>query len=375
MSIPLVSIVVNNFNYERFLQQSIDSALAQTHARTEVIVVDDCSTDGSREIIQAYRERVVPVLRRTNGGQGAAINEGFRAARGEIVIFLDADDYLHPEAAARVAARWIPGCSKIQYRLDIVDGSGRKLALHPPADVRLDTGDVTPQLRATGRYQGPVTSGNAWSAAVLTKILPVPEDEFRLCADGYLVTVAPFHGPVVSLEESLGAYRLHGANAWSVIGATVDPGSLAAYLRRALRHDAARYRALERVAHELGLRLAAEPGLGDPEHLSNRLSSLCLEPEQHPHPGDRRASLAARGLRSVLSVSLPLRQRLLLAVWFLGGGLLPRPVAARVGTWILAPGARPAAVRQLFRVARRVLGRGGTDGAETPRTAEQAQRA
>src|SRR5262249_12374307 len=205
--------------------------------------------------------RVAPVLRTTNGGQGAAINDGFRVAKGEIVIFLDADDYLNPEAAARVASRWMPGCSKIQYRLDIVDGSGRKLALHPPADVRFDSGDVTPKLRATGRYQCPVTSGNAWSAAVLKKILPVPEEEFRLCADGYLVTVAPFHGPVVSLDESLGAYRLHGANAWSVIGATVDPATLAGHLRRTLRHDAARYSALAGVTRELGVRLQGDPRL------------------------------------------------------------------------------------------------------------------
>ena len=375
MSIPLVSIVINNFNYDRFLQQSIDSALAQTHARTEVIVVDDCSTDGSREIIHACRDRVVPVLRTANGGQGAAINDGFRVARGELVIFLDADDYLHPEAAKCVAARWNPECSKLQYRLDIVDGSGRKLALHPPADVRFDSGDVTARLRAMGRYQCPVMSGNAWSAAVLRKILPVPEDEFRLCADGYLVTVAPFHGPVVSLEETLGAYRLHGANAWSVISTTVNPVSLAGHLRRALRHDAARYRALERVAGELGLQLSPDPGLCDPEHLSNRLSSLCLEPEHHPHPGDQRASLATRGLRSVLRAPLPLRQRLLLTVWFIAGGLLPRAAAARVGTWVLAPGARPPAVRQLFKVAGRLLGRGATDGTQAGRPSEQTQRA
>ena len=60
---PLVSIVVNNFNYARFLPQSIASALAQTHPRTEVIVVDDASTDGSRDVIRSFGERVVSVAR------------------------------------------------------------------------------------------------------------------------------------------------------------------------------------------------------------------------------------------------------------------------------------------------------------------------
>jgi hypothetical protein len=373
MPIPLVSIVINNFNYGRFLQQSIDSALAQTYSRREVVVVDDCSTDGSREIMEACRDRIVPVLRATNGGQGAAINDGFRVTKGEIVIFLDADDYLHPEAAERVAARWISGSSKLQYRLDIVDASGRKIALHPPPDVHFDSGDVTPRLLATGRYQCPVMSGNAWSGAVLRKILPVPEEDFRLCADGYLVTVAPFHGPVISLEESLGAYRLHGANAWSVVSATVDPVSLAGHLRRALRHDAARYRALEGVARGLGIAVAAAPGLRDPEHLSTRLTSLCLEPEHHPHPGDRRARLGLRGLISTLRASLPLRQRVLLALSFIGGGFLPRPAAARAATWVVAPASRPPAVEQLFRIARRVLGRGASGDAGPRRPSRQAE--
>jgi glycosyltransferase involved in cell wall biosynthesis len=89
---PLVSIVVNNFNYGRFLRQSIESALAQDHPRTEVIVVDDASTDGSVEIIRSFGDRIVPVCQERNGGQAAALNAGFAASRGELIIFLDADD-------------------------------------------------------------------------------------------------------------------------------------------------------------------------------------------------------------------------------------------------------------------------------------------
>jgi glycosyltransferase involved in cell wall biosynthesis len=60
---PLVSIVVNNFNYERFLREAIDSALAQTYAPVEVVVVDDGSTDSSRDIIASYGDRLIPVLK------------------------------------------------------------------------------------------------------------------------------------------------------------------------------------------------------------------------------------------------------------------------------------------------------------------------
>jgi glycosyltransferase involved in cell wall biosynthesis len=69
---PLVSVIINNYNYGRFLGEAIDSVLNQTYQRTETIVVDDGSTDNSREIIAGYGDRIIPVLK-ANGGQ----NSGF----------------------------------------------------------------------------------------------------------------------------------------------------------------------------------------------------------------------------------------------------------------------------------------------------------
>jgi glycosyltransferase involved in cell wall biosynthesis len=60
---PLVSIIITNYNYGRYLRAAIDSALAQTYPQVEVIVVDDGSTDGSREIIEAYGKRVIPIIK------------------------------------------------------------------------------------------------------------------------------------------------------------------------------------------------------------------------------------------------------------------------------------------------------------------------
>src|SRR4051812_487104 len=84
----LVSVVVNNHDYGRFLAEAIDSALGQTYLHTEVIVVDDGSTDDSREIIAGYGSRVTAVLKE-NGGQASAFNAAFRELRGEVVLFLD----------------------------------------------------------------------------------------------------------------------------------------------------------------------------------------------------------------------------------------------------------------------------------------------
>src|ERR687892_2224498 len=80
-----ISIVVVSHNYERFLAKAVESALAQTHHLTEVIVVDDGSTDDSRAVIGRYRDRVVTVLKE-NGGQASAFNAGFKHASGSAVI-------------------------------------------------------------------------------------------------------------------------------------------------------------------------------------------------------------------------------------------------------------------------------------------------
>ena len=88
---PLVSIVVNNYNYASYLAQAIESALGQTYPHTEVVVVDDGSTDGSWEIVASYGDRV-RALRKVNGGQASAFNAGFEMSRGEIVWFVDSDD-------------------------------------------------------------------------------------------------------------------------------------------------------------------------------------------------------------------------------------------------------------------------------------------
>jgi glycosyltransferase involved in cell wall biosynthesis len=69
---PLVSILINNYNYGRFLTEAIDSALNQTYSNIEVIVVDDGSTDNSQEIIKSYQDKIIPILK-PNGGQASAI--------------------------------------------------------------------------------------------------------------------------------------------------------------------------------------------------------------------------------------------------------------------------------------------------------------
>jgi len=110
-----VSIIVVNYNNDRFLAVAIDSALAQDHPLCEVIVVDDCSTDSSQELIGRYGDRIRSVLRETNGGQTEALKSAWPLARYPILIFLDSDDRLLMHAAATVAARWTAATVKVQF--------------------------------------------------------------------------------------------------------------------------------------------------------------------------------------------------------------------------------------------------------------------
>jgi CDP-glycerol glycerophosphotransferase len=101
-------LVVPVYQVEAYLAQCLDSILGQPFGDLEVIVVDDCSTDASAEIIAEYAERddrIRPVRLETNSGLGAARNAGMRLAKGEYVWFVDGDDWLAEGALADVAER------------------------------------------------------------------------------------------------------------------------------------------------------------------------------------------------------------------------------------------------------------------------------
>lgn len=96
-----VSIVIPVFNAENFLQKSIHSCLNQTLHDIEIILIDDCSTDHSAQIIRDYEKRFPNIIHTIfctkNGRQGAARNRGLEIASGEYLAFVDADDWIEPD--------------------------------------------------------------------------------------------------------------------------------------------------------------------------------------------------------------------------------------------------------------------------------------
>jgi hypothetical protein len=328
---PSVSIVITNFNYARFVSHAIASALDQRKP-TEVIVVDDGSTDGSAAAIEAFGSKITAVFT-ANRGQGAAFNAGWRAAHGDIVMFLDADDVLDAEVAGHVAAVFAadPRVGRVQFPLTLIDAGGAALGgSMPPAGKRLFSGDPTASLiRCPDDIVWQTTSGNAFSRRTLAAILPMPEEPYRICADYYLSNISALHGLVVALVEPGGAYRVHGDNSHFSTVETL------ARLRDNIRRTDVTHRLLIDECARLGIAAPAAnaAAVRSVSSAANRLISYRLGRAAHPLPGDTRLSLVTLGVRSAAArIDLPRSRRMLYAAWFLAAAGVPRrwlPVVAR----------------------------------------------
>jgi glycosyltransferase involved in cell wall biosynthesis len=208
-----VSVIITSYNYDRFLEDAIDSALEQTYPLTEVIVVDDGSQDGSQQIITGYGDQIIPLLKE-NGGQASAFNAGFAASHGDVILFLDSDDSLLTTAVEKAATFFDdPDVAKVHWPLWVLNEEGRKTGKIIPRRA-LPAGDLRDRVFREGpiNYNSPPTSGNAWARKFLERVLPMPEIEYRTFADGYLIELAPFFGSVQAIAEPQGFYRMHGQN-------------------------------------------------------------------------------------------------------------------------------------------------------------------
>jgi glycosyltransferase involved in cell wall biosynthesis len=226
---PLVSILINNYNYGRFLEEAIDSALNQTYSPTEVIVVDDGSTDNSREIIASYGNKIIPVLKE-NGGQASAFNAGFAASRGDIICFLDSDDAFLPEKVAEVidalgdrqdlglcchSVKWVDIDGKPCITNSGHESSSITKNCHNEPKGEYDlrayvkSGNVRNKLPLL-----PPTTGLSFRRSLLQQILPMPEVKNIGLNDSYLDFTSLGLSKIIILDKELTLYRIHNSNAY-----------------------------------------------------------------------------------------------------------------------------------------------------------------
>jgi glycosyltransferase involved in cell wall biosynthesis len=211
-----VTVLISNYNSERFIGAAIDSALAQTHCNVEVVVVDDGSTDRSRDFIRRYGNRIHTVLK-LNGGQSSAINAGFAASQGDIICMLDSDD-LYDE-------------TRVERTLKAFQSSADSgWVFHPVRRVFTDgRTEVVPDIKGTVRIDnrqhvlrgklpgppGPVTTGLAFSRSLLERMLPMPE-AIGITSDNYLIFLALALSPGIYVDQPLAAQRIHGDNRYTL---------------------------------------------------------------------------------------------------------------------------------------------------------------
>lgn len=328
MSRPDVTIVIANHNYGRYLDAAVVSAVDQTSCSVQVVVVDDGSTDSSRDVLRRW-EHSVEVVAQDNLGQGAAFNRGFARADAPAVMFLDADDVLLPAAAKSVAdALAAPGVARVQFPLRCIDADGQPTGRTiPDASLELASGDLRSRVTtAPDDIPWQPTSGNGFSADVLRRVLPMPETPYRISADHYLSNLVALHGDVVALTEPLGCYRVHGANADHR-----DHLDLAR-VRAIIERTVTTHRELATAATELGLSFPADPlAVRSVTFAANRLVSLRLDRAAHPIAGDRVLGLALLGVRSAFGRrDVGPTRRLMMAGWCALTAVAPRTGVRRL---------------------------------------------
>lgn len=253
--LPLVSVIIVNYNYGKFLKQAVDSVFEQTYPNIECIIVDNASTDESVNVLLGIEKQypAATILRRSdNGGQSLASKDGFEASSGEYVVFLDADDVLLPSCIAthvfvHLSLRIPVGFSSADmvqsvdsrmvlgtiYGLSEYVRSGRGVS--PGLMRRIDESALElwplpipePGIEDKVQLVKPSdvdftfwcwapTSGNCFRRDALQLFLNNENlGELRSCTDAFLIRgIARLMGSAL-IDRPLAIYRLHGMNVFS----------------------------------------------------------------------------------------------------------------------------------------------------------------
>jgi glycosyltransferase involved in cell wall biosynthesis len=217
-NIPVISVIIDAYNYGGYIEAAVASALNQTLPREmyEVIVVDDGSTDDTCQRLQKFLPHIVYHYKE-NGGQATAINAGIDLANGEFVAFLDADDYWSPEKLSLVLEKFRSDeqVGVVYHKLAVVNNAGKELEIFPQCFGSSAFSDPVQRYDDWLTAVGVATSGISFRTAVVRNLTPIPA-EFTICADAYLMSCAPFvTGKFALIDAPLGSYRIHDRNNFS----------------------------------------------------------------------------------------------------------------------------------------------------------------
>jgi glycosyltransferase involved in cell wall biosynthesis len=244
-----LSIVVNNYNYAKFLPEALDSALAQMHAGDELVVVDDGSTDDSPAILRQYEiDHGIRLIRQENQGQMRAVRVGIDAARGDVVVLLDSDDVFLDGYLERLRKIYTD-CPDISFVFANAQLRGESDASIQQMSGVLNRMEFSPGPVGTTKWAallfhefvGIPTSGNSLHRTLAIRSIDLPAEidettalsplitgllgiskgdqkQFGHTADGVIVRAASILGARKYYDERPGfIYRIHGSNKYATV--------------------------------------------------------------------------------------------------------------------------------------------------------------
>lgn len=219
--LPSVSVIIPTYNNRRFIKFALESLFHQTYPADliEIIVVDDGSTDNTKETLNEYRERIIHVSQ-DNRGIASARNTGISLAQHEIITFLDADDIWHKNRLLKIIEKFNENkdVGIVYHPFEVFDNTGStvhgnfyKLSGYTEGLCGWITNDI---------FSGKIFCGGssfAFRRSVIENIYPVPEDMKR-GIDYYITAMSSFYASAAYTPDVLGKYRLHSRNTTMLAG-------------------------------------------------------------------------------------------------------------------------------------------------------------
>lgn len=225
--LPLVSVLMSNYNYARYIGQAIESVLRQTYPHFELIIVDDGSSDDSVAVVQFFlHDSRVRLLQQANGGQAAGFNTAYQHSHGDIICLLDADDLYLPTKLDRIvrSLRLNPDCGCVVNGILRVDAKLRPRGLSPLLS-RLPSGwCAMSTLNAGGVLPGmPCTQGLNFRREVAEALFPLPTSRpLNRFPDMVMMKLVPLLASIAAVPEPLVKMRLHNTNSYQRKRITAD---------------------------------------------------------------------------------------------------------------------------------------------------------
>lgn len=218
LKLPLVTFVVTSYNYEKYIAKTLESIKTQTYKNIEVIVIDDCSSDNSCEIIEQFPD-VKLVKNKENIGQLASMLKGLQLAQGQFISFIDSDDILMPDFAEKHI--------RVHLQTSVAFTSCQIVEIGENEEIHTMSSISSPQellesenpdfkivkKRFGGWYWSPNSSAMFRKASIELVLNYKNTDAWKICPDKFLFNFAHLIGGSAIIYKPLIGYRRHNNNA------------------------------------------------------------------------------------------------------------------------------------------------------------------